>query len=543
MVPELGTENHLLTPDPRPPTPAPRPLRGGRSLAMGAMILMVGFIGSRLLGLVRTMVISSQFGASHEYEAYLAAIRLSDTLFQVLAGGAVASAFIPVFATYLAKRDTEGAWRMASSLLTIAVVVMTPISVLLMVFAPQVMSLEASGWDRPTQDLAANLARILLFSPVLFAVSTFVASILNSFNRFFLASLAPMMYNLSIIAGAVLLGPRIGVYGLAVGAAVGALLHLSVQIPGLVQERMSFRPALDFASAGVREVGRLMVPRTLGLGMVQVNYLVNVFLASQLQEGSLAYLDYAWLITMLPLGVFAMAISTAVFPTMAEHGALDKLDDLRRTLVSALRLILYLTIPSSVGLILLGEPIVRLLLQHGDFTAEATKATAYALGFYAIGLAGHATVEIVARTYYALHDTRTPVTVAFVAFLVNVILSLILMRYLSFGGLALANAIAGLTEASILVLLLGRHLEGVRLEALVFPVAVFTFWAVAQGLVAAAVADYLKAILGTVSLLSQLLQVGLAVAAGGAVYAGLSYVMRSRELMQMTRMVTARFKR
>ena len=517
--------------------------RGGRSLAVGAIILMGGYIGSRMLGLVRTMVISNQFGASHEYEAYLAAIRLSDTLFQVLAGGAVASAFIPVFATYRARHDMEGAWRLASSMLTIAAVVMTPISILLMVFAPQVMSLEASGWDRPTQDLAANLARILLFSPVLFAVSTFVSSILNSFNRFLLASLAPMVYNLSIIAGAVLLGGRFGVYGLAIGAAVGALLHLLVQIPGLARERMRFRPTLDFAHAGVREVGRLMIPRSLGLGMVQLNYLVNVFLASQLQEGSLAYLDYAWLLTMLPLGVFAMAISTAVFPTMAEHGALDKLDDLRRTLVSALRLILYLTIPASVGLILLGEPIVRLLLQHGDFTPAATRATAYALSFFALGLTGQATVEIVDRTFYALHDTRTPVSVAALAFLVNVGFSILLMRFLSFGGLALANAIAGLTEASILVVLLGRRLDGVKLEALILPVAIFTLWAVVQGLAAAGVSIYLGTILNTATLLGSLVQVGVSVAVGAAVYGGLSYAMRSPELMRMLGIVTQRLGR
>ncbi len=494
---------------------------------------MAGFVGSRVLGLVRTMVISNQFGASREYEAYLAAIRVSDTLFQVLAGGAVASAFIPVFAGYLARKEPERAWRMASSLITTAAVVMTPISLLLMVFATQVMSVITPGWhaDEPTQQLAANLARILLFSPVVFAVSTFVASILNSFNRFLLASLAPMMYNLSIIGGALLLGPRFGVYGLAVGAAVGALLHLVVQIPGLFQVKMSFRPVLDLAHEGVREVGRLMIPRTLGLGVVQVNYLVNVVLASRLEEGSLAYLDYAWMLTMLPLGVFAMAISTAVFPTLAEQSALDRLDELKSTFTTALRLILYLTIPASVGLVVLGEPIVRLLLQRGDFSPEATRATAYALGFFAIGLAGQATVEIVDRVFYALHDTRTPVAVAFGAFLINVVLSLVLMNYLSFGGLALANALAGLVEGGTLVVLLGRRLEGVRLSPLAFPVAVFAIWAVAQGMVAAAVADYVRAVLDVSSVVGSLIQVGCAVAAGGAVYAGLSYAMRSRELM------------
>jgi putative peptidoglycan lipid II flippase len=246
---------------------------------------------------------------------------------------------------------------------------------------------------------------------------------------------------------------------------------------------------------------------------------------------------------MLPLGVFAMSISTAIFPTLAEHGALDKMAELRRTMVAALRLILYLTIPSSVGLIVLGEPIIRLLLQNGAFTAEATRATAYALGFFAIGLTGHATVEIVNRVFYSLHDTRTPVAVAAVAFLVNVTLSLVLMNYLSFGGLALANAIAALVEAAILAVILSRRLEGVQLRTLALPLVVFTAWALIQGLVAGAVAGYTETFLDIDSVLGRLLQVGLAIGAGGLVYAGLSYAMRSRELMLMVGMVTARLGR
>lgn len=514
-----------------------------RSLALGAAILMAGFVVSRALGLVRTMVISSRFGDSAEYQAYVAAIRIPDTLFQVLAGGAVAAAFIPVFAGYMARGDLEKGWGLASSVITIAAVVMTPISLLLMLFAPQVMALLTPGWDEPRQLLAGNLARILLVSPAIFAVSTFVTSILNSFSRFFLASLAPVMYNLSIIAGALFLAEPLGIYGLAIGAAAGAFMHLLVQLPGLVQVRMQFRPALDLAHEGVREVGRLMVPRMLGLGVIQASLLVNVVLASWLEEGSLAYLDYAWLLTMLPLGIFAMAISTAVFPTLAEQSALDRFEELRNTFLASLRLILYLTIPCSVGLLLLGEPIVRLLLQRGDFTPEATSATAYALSFFALGLAGHATIEIVNRVFYALHDTRTPVAVAFCAFLLNVTMSLSLMKYLSFGGLALANAVAGLVEAGILVLLLGRRLEGVHLEKLAFPVAVFLLWAIAQGVVAAAVADYLGALLDLDSLLGQLIQVALAVSAGVVVYGGLSYSMKSQEFMRLLEVAKARMRR
>lgn len=514
--------------------------RGRRSVAVGAAILMAGFVASRMLGLIRTMVVGSQFGDSREYEAYVAAIRVPDTLFQVLAGGAVAAAFIPVFAGYLARGDRAEGWRLASSVITIAALAMAPVSLLLMLLAPQVMALLTPGWDPDSQRLAGNLARILLVSPVLFAVSTFVTSILNSFNRFLLASLAPVMYNLSIIGGALFLGDSLGIYGLAIGAAVGALMHLLVQLPGLAYERMEFRPALRLAHEGVRDVGRLMAPRALGLGVVQASYLVNVVLASRLQEGSLAYLDYAWLLTMMPLGIFAMAISTAVFPTLAAQSALDRLEELRRTFLASLRLILYLTLPCSVGLVVLGEPIVRLLLERGNFTPEATRATAYALAFFALGLAGHSTTEIVTRVFYAFHDTRTPVAVAFAAFLVNVGLSLLLMGYLSFGGLALANALAATLEASVLVALVGRKLEGLHLGALAFPVAVFAFWSLAQGIVAAAVADYVGSTVELAVLQGQLLQVGLSVGAGAVVYGGLSYAMRSQEFLLVLGRLRAR---
>jgi putative peptidoglycan lipid II flippase len=215
---------------------------------------------------------------------------------------------------------------------------------------------------------------------------------------------------------------------------------------------------------------------------------------------------------------------------MAEQSALEQMESLRRTLLSSLRLILYLTIPASVGLVVLGEPIVRLLLQHGDFGPAATAATARALSFYALGLAGWATAEIVDRAFYALHDTRTPVAVAFGAFLVNVALSLMLMRYLSFGGLALAGAVGGLVEGGTLLVLMGRRLEGIDPGRLAFPVAVFTLWAVAQGIVAVAVADYLGAVLDMGSVAWRLVQVVMSVGAGGLVYAGLSYAMGSQEL-------------
>ena len=331
----------------------------------------------------------------------------------MLAGGAVAAAFIPVFAGYRHAAIRKGLG-LGQPVITIAAGY-DPISLLLMLFAPG-NGVAYAGWDEPRQ-LLAGIRKNTAGFPGNFRCQhlrhecpEFLQPILCLAG----AGYVQPIYD----RGALVLAEPLGIYGLAIGAAAGAFMHLLVQLPGLVQVRMQFRPALDLAHEGVREVGRLMVPRMLGLGVIQASLLVNVVLASWLEEGSLAYLDYAWLLTMLPLGIFAMAISTAVFPTLAEQSALDRFEELRNTFLASLRLILYLTIPCSVGLLLLGEPIVRLLLQRGDFTPEATSATAYALSFFALGLAGHATIEIVNR-FYAPHDTRTPVAVAFCAFLLN----------------------------------------------------------------------------------------------------------------------------
>ena len=319
---------------------------------------------------------------------------------------------------------------------------------------------------RHFEDLAASLARILLITPAIFAVSSFCASVLNAFHRFAFAALAPLMYNLAIIGGAFFLSEPFGIHGLAIGAVVGAALHLLIQVPALMHVGMRWRPIVDFSHAGVREVGRLFAPRMLGLGVVQLNKLVSgVLLASFLVYGSIAYLDYAWLMIMTPLAL-AMAIGTAVFPTLSEASALERRAHLQQVFQISLRMILFLTIPASVGLMVLGEPVIRLFFERDQFTAESTSAVAFALVFFAIGLTGHATVEIVDRVFYALHDTRSPVLIAIGAICVNVILSLVLMQTrLSYGGLALANSIAALVEAGILIWLIGRRFPELRPES------------------------------------------------------------------------------
>ncbi len=446
--------------------------RGIRQVARAAGIVMSLFVLSRAAGLAREMIIGARFGTSAELDAYLAAFRLPDILFQLVAGGALASAFIPAFTDRLVRADRQAAWRMASAVMNIVLLVMSVLALVAAVLArPLVSSVIAPGFPPEQQLLTASLMRWMLISSVIFGVSGIVMGILNAYQHFLLPALAPVIYNLSIIAGAWLLAPRWGVRGLVVGVVAGALGHLLIQVPGLWRRGARYVPTLGLHDPAVREVGRLMAPRVLGLAAVQANFLVNTMLASRLPPGSLAALNYGWLLMLLPQGVIAQAVATAAFPTFAAQVARDARDEMRATLNAILRAVLLLTIPASVGLILLRVPLIRVLLERGAFDAHSTAAVAQALAFFAAGLVAHSVVEIVSRAFYALHDTWTPVRVGIIAMVLNIVLSVILMRPLAHGGLALANTLATTIEMLLLVWLVQRRLGGLGLQPIAASVA------------------------------------------------------------------------
>jgi putative peptidoglycan lipid II flippase len=257
-----------------------------------------------------------------------------------------------------------------------------------------------------------------------------------------------------------------GVYGLALGVVAGSFMHLGIQIPQLARQGMSYGLVIDLSHPGVREVGRLMLPRMFGLATMQLNFLVNTFLASRLAEGSLAALNYAWLLMLLPQGIFALGIATAVFPTFSDLAARGENRDLRVTLSKTLRLVLFISVPCSVALILLREPLTSLLLERGRFDPSSTQAVAWALQFYALGLVAHSVLEIVTRGFYSLHDTRTPVAMGAGAMILNITLSLLLIGPLRHGGLALANSLATIIETIVLLIILRGRLGGLESGAL-----------------------------------------------------------------------------
>ncbi len=433
--------------------------RARPGILRAATVVMAFFIASRVLGVARDIVISHQFGTSRALDAYFAAFTIPDLIFNVVAGGALGSAFIPTFAAALAVGNERGAWRLASAILNLAFILLTSISAVLMLFAPQVTAATvASGFAPSDQELTASLMRWMLLTPIVFGLSGILMGILNSYQHFVLPALAPVLYNAAIIAGAVFLAPRMGVYGLVAGVVSGSLLHLLVQVPWVLRRRVKYSPTLGLGNPDVIEVGRLMLPRTFGLAVVQINLVVNTLLASGLPAGRIAALSYAFHIMLLPHGIVALSFATAVFPTFSEQVARHDMDEFRTTFSKVLRTTLYLTIPATVGLIVLGTPLIALLFQRGEFDAQSTAETVFALQFYAVGLFAHSSLEIITRAFYAMHDTRTPVAVGVVAMTMNVVLSLLLISPLAQGGLALANSIATIVEMLALFYILRRRL-------------------------------------------------------------------------------------
>ena len=426
-----------------------------RRVILSALIVSAGFAAAKFAGVVDDFIVARVFGAGRELDAYYAAFGLPDLLFTLIAGGALASAFIPVFTGYLAAGDREGAWKLTSSVVNVAFLVTLVAAAVVALIAPWlVRRFLAPGFAPDQQMLTASLMRLILISTAIFSVSGLVMSALQANQHFLLPALAPVMYNLGIIGGALFLARPLGVMGLAVGVVIGAAMHLLIQAPGLVRFGARWSPRVSLADPGVRRVLVLLGPRILGLGVVQLTALITTNLASRLGAGSVTSLALAWRLMQMPETIIATAIGTAVFPTLSALAAQHQRVELRATMRKALGIILLLSFPAAIVLIVWGRPLSGLFFGAGN-----ADVVAYALQFYALGLMGHSALEVAARTFYAQQDTRTPLAVAAVAMVIAVTASLILMRPLSYGGLALGNAIGFTVESGVLVWLMERRLR------------------------------------------------------------------------------------
>ncbi|MGB8644503.1 MAG: murein biosynthesis integral membrane protein MurJ [Anaerolineae bacterium] len=432
-----------------------------RRLSFYTAVIGGGFVLSKALGLVRDILIARAFGASAALDAYGAAFNFPDLLFALIPGGALASVFIPVLTNYLqdeAKRDE--AWKFVSTIVNLVFVVVALLALIAAIGAPWLVSnVIAPKFEPARQALTADLMRWVLISTLIFSISGILTAILQAHNAFLLPALAPALYNLGIIAGALFLSPSLGVYGLAYGVVGGSVLHLLIQLPGLLRLRARYFLTLGLQTAGVGELVRLFIPRLVTLGVVRINSLLMTNLASGLAIGSIASLNYAYLIWQVPESLIGTAIALAVFPTLSSLAAQGAQARLRRMFNLSMSIILGFAIPSALVVILFARPIVGILLQRGAFQADATETVAGILQLYALAIIGESALELAARIFYAQHDSRTPMFVALAAMALRAALMFAWVDTLGARGLALAYAAGVAIEAGTLYVLARRKMH------------------------------------------------------------------------------------
>src|SRR5256885_4455664 len=517
-------------------------------VARASIIMIATLVASRVLGGLRLSVIGATFGESPQLDAFWAAFRIPNAIFDLLVAGALAAAFIPVFTGYLAREREDEGWHVASSVLNAVVLLLVAFSAVMWALAPVLVPIVvAPGFaSNPAQlALTVDLTRLMLLSPIFMGLSSLTTGILNSYRQFLSSATAPLVYNLVIILFTQFGYPFLGIHAVAIGVVVGALVMWLVQLPELTFRRTRYSFSLDLSHLGVRDVLRLAGPRTLALGAVQIVFFVDTYLAVGMPEGSLTALVYANQLLLLPLGVFSIAISAAVFPTLSHYASLGQVGRMRDTVQQAIRWILFLTLPTAIVMIVLRRPIVNLLFQYGSFGPEARELTQAAFLFYSLGLAGHALVQILARVYFASRDTQTPLALTLISIGLNVVLSVTLAPFLGINGLALANSIATLVEAALLFILLASRarlrLVGLGVStlkqisaSLLMGVAMFGFIRVTN-LPFDLFVDPPKLVLA--------LQTILAGAVGGLVYFAAAYLLRIGELQEIVGVVRARLMR
>ena len=453
-------------PEPHSPTSSGRFawLRAGRSsVAGGATILMVSYVLSRVLGLAREVAISARFGTSSELDAYVAAFRLPDLAFLLFAGGALSSAYIPLYREVLGRNDRAAARAFTSAALNAVVLAVGFFVAAIILLAPWIVPLFTHGFASETRTLTVALLGIVAFSPLLLAASEVFTATLHTRQHFLLPALAPLLYNAAILVGAVVLALWWGIYGVAAGVVIGAGLHILVQIPAFRALGPGYNLTLDPRLPELKFLIQRTAPRMAGLVTVHLSLLfIMVTLASGLGEGVVAALHYAWILMMLPLGVFGMSVARAWFPQFAAAAVDGPTRELGRQLTTAIRTVLFFLLPSAAGLMLFAPLVVATLFERGAFDAASTDLTAWALLFFGVGLAGHGAVEVLNRGFFALKDTRTPVLIAIVSMALGIALAFLLMRPMAQGGLALGISLAVLLEAVWLWLLLARRVPDFR---------------------------------------------------------------------------------
>ncbi len=425
-------------------------------------IVMAATLICRILGLGREMVISNQFGAGFETDAFFVAFMIPNLLRSIIGEGALNTTFVPIFSGCLANEDKKRADAFASNVLNLLILALIVIVTLGIWGAPFLVSVLASGFKNAPEKylLTVHLTRIMFPYIVFASLAALFMGILNSYQEFFIPALAPAMLNIGIILFALYYASNAGIYSLSFGVMVGGLVQVLIHVPSLIKKQFRYQLTLNIQDEEVRLLFQMLIPAIFGLAIDKINFAVDRIIASYLTHGSISALYYANRLMQFPLGVFAIALSIAILPTLSQHIARGEMDKMKDSFIFGYKLLSFFTLPSTVGLIVLSYPIVRLFYQHGLFSSQDTSITETALVCYSIGLFATSILRLVISSFYALKDTRTPLRIGIYVVVFNIILDLILVRFLAHAGLALATSISAILHLIILSIALSKKVQG-----------------------------------------------------------------------------------
>jgi len=585
--------------NPSSPPPAPST---NRSLARSASIVSIATMGSRVLGLVREQVFAAFFGAGVANDAFNIAFRIPNMLRDLFAEGALSAAFVSTFSRTLNQQGEREAWRLANLVNNGLILILLAVTVLGIIFAPQIVdwlvgSSTSSGWLAASLSaaglpagvvnavagacppeaaqaqsaalipLAVKMTRILFPFLLMVSLAAVAMGVLNTKDRFGIPASASTMFNVGSIMGGLAcayfmapdyvarvagslwhrvpvardeVGAAQAIIGMAIGTLVGGILQWLIQVPSLRAVGYRWRAELSFSDPGVRQVMKLMAPAIIGSAALQVNLVVNTNFATCLGQGPVSWLQYAFRLIYLPIGIFGVAISTATLPITSKAAALDDLSGFRRALASALRLVFLLTIPSAVGLIVLSRPIIALIYQRGSFNANDTEQTAQALSYYALGLVAYSAVRVLTPSFYALKETRVPMLASLASIVTNYLVASISVKWLGFGhrGLALSIAAVAVVNSLLLFFFMRRRLGEMEGRSLLFTFGKVALAATVMGGICWQVSHWVQQALGAESLSARLLNVAGSVSLGVLVFFGTARLLRVGEITQLTNLVT-----
>ena len=463
-----------------------------KNIARAAGVLGFATIISRVMGMVRDMVVARLFGAGFATDAFIAAFQIPNMLRRFFAEGALTSAFVPTFSEYLTRKGEAEARNLANVCFTLLTIVMAVVTILGVVFSPLIVNLMFPGFKAEPAKLELTILLNRLMFPYIFLVSlvALCMGILNTVRHFFTPAISTVFLNLSMILCALFLHSwfQIPIVALAVGVLLGGVLQLLLQLPVLYRKGFPLRPRFDFRHPAVRRIALLMGPSVFGVGVYYLNIAVGAILASLLPQGSVSYLYYAQRLFEFPQGIFTVSVAQAVLPSMSRQAAAGEMDALKESLAFGLKLTLFITIPAMAGLLVCSTPIFSLIFMGGAFDYAKAEMCGVALFYYSLGLSMVALVRVLVPAFYALKDTRTPVVIAFIAFVLNLCFSLALMGPLKHGGLALASSLSALGNMVLLLYYLrekigpfggrGILIAGAKAFAASVPMTIAVYWAI-----------------------------------------------------------------